>query len=84
MFLAILNYNMDYSASFQVADRYSAFVDDIFTKPIDDKPIAQMLQEFYPYTDDNRDCWYTMINAYRNMERGVLPESVVVATVEGV
>lgn len=83
VFLAILNYNMDYAASCQVAERYKNFVDDIFNKSIDGKPIAQMLQEYYPYTDSNRNCWYMLIKAYRDKEQSVLPESVVVLSIEG-
>lgn len=83
IFLALLNYSMDYAASYQVAERYKAFADDIFTKEINGKTVAQMLQEYYPYTEDNRNCWYTLIKAYRKQEDGVLPDNIVVLSLEG-
>lgn len=83
IFLALLNYRMDYSASFQVAERYKVFVDDIFTKQINGRSVTQMLQEYYPYTSENRNCWYTLMKTYEGLALNALPESIIVLSIEG-
>ena len=79
--LAVLNYLNDYSASYQIAERYRVFIDDFFCKMIKGKTVAQLLQWYYPYNDKNINCWIDLAQKYEDYKTQKLPESVFVLSI---